>query len=272
MKKISSKDNPGFRYLMSLTKPHQARRQQRVLAEGLRLCRDIAMSGISIEQLIVSEQGLAQPDIKNFIISLPGMTGRAMPEITEVSDLLMKRLCQTINNQGIALVCTSPLIEKPQGSPPVNGLFIIADQIQDPGNLGSLIRSADAFGLSGLILTEGTVWPLNDKVMRASMGSVFHLPIYAFQNIKDVADWLAKSSIPVIAADLEGDNLLETGLTSPAAVLISNEAKGLSCQAREITDRLIHIPMPGQAESLNAAAAGAIIAYEMMRAGRGTDK
>ena len=268
MKKISSKENPIFKYLISLTRPQLAKQQQRILAEGLRLCRDLILSDVTIEQIIVSDHGLLHPDIKCFLASIPGVSGRPMPQTIGLTDPLMKKLSQTKNTQGIAMVCVSPIIDQPEEPPVLNGLYLIADQVQDPGNLGTMIRTADAFGFAGVILIEGTVWPLNDKAMRASMGSVFHLPLTSFPQLGDAVKWLSQAHIPVIAADLDGDSCFDIALPFPSALLISNEAKGLSENARKLAEQLVCIPMPGRAESLNAAAAAAILSYEMMRLGK----
>ena len=265
VKKISSKENPIFKYLISLTRPQLARKQQRVLAEGLRLCRDLILSNVTIEQIIVSDHGLTHPDIKCFLASIPGVSGRPMPQTINLTDPLMKKLSQTKNTQGIAMVCLSPILDQPADPPDKGGLYLIADQVQDPGNLGTMIRTADAFDFAAVILIEGTVWPMNDKVMRASMGSVFHLPLISFPRLADAVRWLSQAHIPVIAADLDGDSCLDTAVPCPAALLISNEANGLSEAARQLADHLVSIPMPGMAESLNAAAAAAILSYEMMR-------
>ena len=270
MKRITSGDNRLFKQWQLLQKPQQAREQGRIFVEGLRLCRDVLASSAAVEAAIISDSALTRPEVSDFLISLP-----AQIELINLPDQLMQRLSQTRQPQGIALICHSPLIEQPAGdqtgsadlaSPPAaQGLYLAADQVQDPGNLGTLIRTADAFAFDGVLLTAGTVWPLNDKVIRASMGSVFHLPLIQFPELKSLKSWLSRAGIPLLAADLNGESSLDSRLAGPAALLISNEARGISEQARQLADRRLSIPMPGQAESLNAAAAAAILCYELMR-------
>lgn len=257
---IKSKDNTKFKLWMSLRQNAQGTDQEQVLIDGLRFCRDVLLSGLQPDQAIVSEAASQQPAVRRLLGMLPRQTERY-----RLSDRLMQRLSPTQQPQGVMLVVPAPMMEPPQLPPDPQGLFLIADQIQDPGNLGSMIRTADAFGFAALLITAGTVSALNDKVLRASMGSVFHIPLYRFADLTAAAQWLHHSHIPILAADLAGDSSLDGRWTPPAALLIGNEARGLTDQARSMADRLIHVPMPGHAESLNAAAAAAVLCYEMMR-------
>lgn len=260
MIEIRSKDNARFKLWLSLQRTAQGRDPDQVLVEGLRFCQDVLLSGLLPDQIILSETACRQPAIQALADSLPERTERFL-----ISDDLMRRLSQTRQPQGVMLVVPAPPMSAAQVVPDRQGLYLIADQVQDPGNLGSMIRTADAFGFSALLLTVGTVSPLNDKVLRASMGSVFHIPLYRFADLDAVSQWLQCARIPILAADLAGESSLAGSWQAPAALLIGNEARGLSEQARRLADRLIHVPMPGRAESLNAAAAAAILCYELMR-------
>ncbi|NLM78867.1 MAG: RNA methyltransferase [Ruminococcaceae bacterium] len=256
--RIESRQNSRFRQWLSLNTGRQGRKTDLILIEGLRLCRDALASGVTAETLLIADS--APETIKRITEELPpGVACVSLP------DKLFALLSDTENPQGQALVCHSPVLDEPAGPARGDGLYLVADGIADPGNLGTMIRTADAFAFSAVLLTSGTVWPMNPKVIRAAMGASFHLPLILFQDITAVAEWLAAAAIPLIAADPQGDQPV-TGLAAGgAALVIGNEAHGLSSEARRLADHLVSIPMPGRAESLNAAAAAAICAYELMR-------
>ena len=257
---IKSKDNSRFKQWMALQRTTNGRDNESVLVEGLRFAHDVLLSGWMPLQAIMSESAWQQSAVQAFRQQLP-------PQVEQyrISAGLMRRLSPTQPTQGVILVVPAPPLDAANVNPDPHGLYLIADQVQDPGNLGSMIRTADAFGFAALLLTVGTVSPLNDKVLRASMGSVFHLPLYRFDDLNAANHWLKRVKIPLLAADLVGESSLSGNWQAPAALVIGNEARGLSAQAMSLADHLIHIPMPGQAESLNAAAAAAVLCYELMR-------
>ncbi len=263
MKRIESRDNRTYRQLADLRQPRVSREQGLVFLEGLRQCADALQSGARPVYALLSDQAAGLPVCRDLLADLPATT-----EQLELPDHLFRTLCDTRQPQGIALVCRSPLLEQPDGPPAANGLYLVAEEIQDPGNLGTMIRSADAFGFDGVLMTTGTVYPFNDKVLRAAMGSCFHIPLLALPDITAIAEWLAAGPcpVPLLAADPNGTDCRPDRLPVPAALVIGNEARGLSAEARRICSRLVRIPMPGRAESLNAAAAAAILSYELMRA------
>jgi len=144
-------------------------------------------------------------------------------------------------------------------------LIVVAAALQDPGNLGTLIRSAEAFGASGVITLPGTVSPWNAKALRASSGSAFRLPVVAADD-EAAFIWLRSSGIRTLAAAVDdGVSATEIDLTSATAILIGNEGNGLSQSMIDRSDGRIIIPCPGPVESLNAAVAASILLYEASR-------
>lgn len=262
MKRIDSRDNKTYRQLAELRRPRMGKADGLVFLEGLRLCADALQSGAVPVFLLLSDKAADLAASRELLSDLP-----ADIEQLRLPDHLFNSLCDTRQPQGIALVCRSPLLDQPSGPPLSAGLYLVAEEIQDPGNLGTMIRTADAFALDGVLLTAGTVYPFNDKVMRASMGSCFHVPLYVMPDVKAVTDWLSAADrpIPLLAADPDGQDIRRSDLPVPAALVIGNEARGLSAEARTLCSQLIRIPMPGCAESLNAAAAAAILCYELMQ-------
>lgn len=255
MKKITSRGNPLFRQLRML------RQQNQILVEGVKLSAEAVSAGLSVRAVILTDKALALP-------GMPKLLEQIAPDVPRfnLADHLMAKIADTVNPQGLALVCDEPVLAVPAAKPAPDGLYLVADGLQDPGNLGTMIRTADAFAFNAVIITAGTVYPFNDKVIRAAMGSAFRVRLISFAGIEPAAAWLKSGRVTLVAADLAGEDCMSADLPVPAALIIGNEARGLSASARKLADRKVSIPMPGNAESLNAAAAGAILSYELVRA------
>lgn len=147
-----------------------------------------------------------------------------------------------------------------------DGFYVIAEEMNDPGNLGTVIRTAHAAGADGVILSKGSVDLYNPKVLRSTMGSVFKIPVIQNADLAQVTDLMKRSGISIYAAHLKGKKLLyELDLKNGCAFMLGNEARGLSDKAADMCDELVKIPMPGNAESLNASVAAAVLIYEMVR-------
>ncbi len=178
-----------------------------------------------------------------------------------VSDRLYARLSNTVNPQGILAVCRMPKNEfKAHSKTP---LYIFLENIQDPGNMGTIIRTADAAGADGVFLSKGCVDIYNPKTVRSTMGSLFHIPIYRNVDIKELID---NMNVVAIGAHLKGDRTpYSVDMTAGTAIIIGNEANGITEELAEKADILVKIPMPGKAESMNAGIAAAILIYEAVR-------
>ncbi|MFA4966603.1 MAG: RNA methyltransferase [Candidatus Margulisiibacteriota bacterium] len=145
-------------------------------------------------------------------------------------------------------------------------LIVYCIGIQDPGNLGTIIRSADAAAASAVLLSKGTVELYNQKVIRSTMGSLFHLPVIEFGEAEKGVKELKARGIKLIAADLSGkSNYWQAKLSGPVAILIGNEGAGLPPEILSMCDEVVKIPMPGKSESLNAAMSATLILYEALR-------
>lgn len=182
-----------------------------------------------------------------------------------VSDTIMKHISDSITPQGIlGLIKIVPtrldmLMEE-------NPFIIMLENIQDPGNLGTIIRTADAVKASGVILSKGSVDVYNPKVVRATMGAIFRVPIISDRNLSEDIETLKNHQIEILASHLKGStNIYQSDLTGAICVLIGNEGNGLTEEITNLADKNIKIPMIGQSESLNAGVATSIIAYEALR-------
>lgn len=195
------------------------------------------------------------------VFSLP-----VKPEV--VSDEVFSRMSDTQSPQGVLAVLKQPgyTLEQILDSGKKAPLLLLLEHLQDPGNLGTILRSAEGAGVSGVILSADSVDLFNPKVVRSTMGAIFRLPFFYAENFSQTICEIKKKGIRIFAADLEGsrDYDLED-YTAPSAFLIGNESRGLSKEAKALADRRIFIPMEGKLESLNAAVSAAVLVYEGAR-------
>ena len=253
---ITSKENPRFRSFVALHDRKVARAQGKVFIEGLRLCEDALLSGLAPETVLFRKG--KEDLLKEWEKKYPNLSG---VEKFAFSENLFSKIAQTVNPQGIALVVRNPGEQNMVSFDDEHARFIVLEHLQDPGNMGTIIRMADAFGYTSVLFTEDSVDPYNEKVLRASMGSCFHIPLISFPDSASILDKLGSAGIPSIGAHLNGEDLRTVHLPSRAALWIGNEANGLSVTTSSVCDILGKIPMRGRAESLNAASAASILGY-----------
>lgn len=176
-----------------------------------------------------------------------------------VSPAVLAAMAETVTPQGVVAVCAipTPSIEAAlAGSGPV----VVVESIADPGNLGTVIRTADAAGARAVLLTSGSVDTYNGKAVRSSAGSVFHVPCIPDLPIDVAVDACRRAGLPVVGATADGTVPIST-VTGPVAWVFGSESHGLSDRARELVDRTAFIPMAGRAESLNVAVAAAVCLF-----------
>jgi TrmH family RNA methyltransferase len=182
-------------------------------------------------------------------------------------------LAETVQPQGVVAVCRFVDVAFSDLLDPPPALLALCADVRDPGNAGTVIRCADAAGASGVVLTGSSVDPYNGKAVRASAGSLFHLPLAVESDTEQVVRDLQRRGVTVLAADgageLDLDDAVDRGLLSrPTAWLFGNEAWGLPAEVAEVADRRVRIPIHGRAESLNLATAAAVCLYASARAQR----
>ncbi|MBR6401537.1 MAG: RNA methyltransferase [Firmicutes bacterium] len=180
-----------------------------------------------------------------------------------VSSAVFDKISDTVSPQGILGVCSIPQNDINEFDCGENAFVVILERVADPGNLGTIIRTADAAGADAVILSEGCADPYNLKTIRSTMGSVFHLPVYRNANLRD---FLKNTGIKTLAAHLKGTkSCYDTDMRGSIGIIIGNEANGLSDEISGLASELVKIPMPGRAESMNAAVAAGILIYEAVR-------
>lgn len=251
---ITSPQNASIKKIRHLQRRSKARREyQAFVIEGLRLVEEAQRTGWDPE-LVIFTDGLDSRGEQ--IVSHYRDQGIS---VKRVSQEVMAEASDTHTPQGLLAVL--PLERQPQ--PENIDFLILADQIRDPGNLGTLLRTCLAAGVDTVLLPPGTVDPHAPKVVRAGMGAHFQLPI-AKVSWKEIEHKLA--DLNVFTADVgQGISYTRADLTRPLALIIGSEARGPGPRALALADQILHIPMPGPAESLNAAVAGAILIFEVVR-------
>lgn len=185
-----------------------------------------------------------------------------------VSDQVFKKISDTVTPQGIVAVVKQKsysidyIIEKRNKE---KSCIVVLDRLQDPGNMGTIVRTGEAAGISGIIMSKDSADIYNPKVIRSTMGSIFRVPFAIVDDLAAAVDTLKDNGITTYAAHLKGELYNSGSLTKDCTLLIGNEARGLSEEISAKADKLIKIPMHGKVESLNAAIATAILMYEAAR-------
>jgi TrmH family RNA methyltransferase len=254
---ISSPANPHIKRIRSLAADRRERRRERLFVlEGVRLVADALEHGAAIELTLYAPEQLGETpagqELQARLEQLPGSYTATPQAVTAAAE--------TVHPQGVVALARWPQVEP--GRP---GIVLVLDAIQDPGNLGTLLRSAEAVGVAQVLCASGTVDVYSPKVVRAAMGAHMRLAIEQELSWDETAGRLsfvdhvyaadAEASMPYYAADWR----------QPSGLIIGNEARGLSEEARAYTTKLLGIPMRGRAESLNAAVAGSVILFEALR-------
>jgi TrmH family RNA methyltransferase len=199
-------------------------------------------------------------------------TGAGIP-VHVISGEAMSELAQTVTPQGMLAVCGFVDVPLEQVSSAHPRLVAILANVRDPGNAGTVLRTADAAGADGVIFADASVDPYNGKCVRASAGSLFHLPVVAGSRLADTADALRAAGVRIIAADGRAGHSLDDRkvgelLSTPVAWLFGNEAWGLPAELLAMADESVAVPIYGKAESLNLAAAAAVCLYATATAQR----
>lgn len=253
---ITSKDNPLIKLVCSLQASSSARKKQGLFVlEGLRICKDAKENAIGFDKLIVSKTAMEKysRDIAVF--------AENSDACTVVPDSLFKKMSDTDSPQGIIAVARFP--EK-KADISKNGRYAALENIADPSNLGAVSRTAEALGVSGIILSSSGCDPYSPKALRASMGTLLRMPLYITDDIISFARLQGLRTLACVV-DSDAKPLGSVDFCDGDMIMIGNEANGLSEPAKASADMRITVPMSGRAESLNAAAAAAIVMWEMMK-------
>jgi TrmH family RNA methyltransferase len=236
--------------------------QGRFLIEGIRLCEEMANSNWKAESVLFTSSFQNSSTGKKLLQKLERRNVKPIPVKSEE----VKKLSDTATPQGIICVVKIKEFSLNEFWSESSNIILALDAIRDPGNVGTLIRTADAFGIDGVILSSDTVELYNPKVVRSTMGSIFHLPIFNEVYLEKIIPKLKKRNFKIYGTDAKGGKDLE-GLdcSGKICLLIGNEAEGLNKNLLNLSDEIVRIPIFGRAESLNASVAGGILLYEITK-------
>lgn len=261
MLRISSSSNPKIKEIKSLYKKKERWNKGMFIIEGIKIVGECIDNNYPITDIIYSDELFninGGEEIFNKI--------RFYDQLINVPSRLFKEISDTENPQGIMAIAKfrentiASLFECE------NPLILLLEGIQDPGNMGTIIRTADAFNIDGIIITEGSVDIYNPKVVRSTMGSIFRVPIYHVLDKTKILKILKDKDYSIYSTSLAGDKYIqEINFRKASLVIIGNESKGVSPVLNSLADKLIKIPIPGDSESLNVGVASSIIMYEAMR-------
>ncbi|MCR5595334.1 MAG: RNA methyltransferase [Lachnospiraceae bacterium] len=254
---ITSVTNAAVKRIVLLqSKDRQRREEGLFITEGVRMFTEIPLG--SLEEVYVTEDFLNRTshDVRDRL-SLTGYE--------TVSEDVMKKMSDTMTPQGI-LCCVRSLSYSLDDMLDKGSLFVILDGLQDPGNLGTIFRTAEAAGAAGVIMSRGTVSIYNPKSIRSTMGTLFRMPFVYVDDMKEAISRIKEKGIRVYVSHLS-DSYDYSGqdYKEPTAFVIGNEGAGVSDEVTSLADLKLHIPMEGEVESLNAAVAASVLLYEAHR-------
>lgn len=254
---ITAKDNKQIKRIKKLISSASYRREEGAFVlEGQRLVFDAIKNGYAIETLVVSD---------SYLESTTDLSVNANQKI-QLPNSLFKSLSDTVNPQGILCVATIP--KTIYGTEKItNGKYIILENTQDPANLGAISRTAEALGIDGIIVSSNGCDPFSPKAQRAAMGALVRFPLYLSKDVISDAKALQSKGFSVFSSVVSNPDcsISDISYADNCAVVIGNEANGVTEEMKKISNKKITIPMKGRAESLNAAAAAAIIIWEMVK-------
>ena len=253
MDRITSAKNPRIQRLRDLKSARVRREENLVLVEGEVMIREALSCGLRLRDAAADE------GCEAFARELEAM---GLP-VMLVNRSLLESICETRTPQGVCAAFDAP---RPLADAELPERIVALDSVQDPGNVGTIWRTADAAGFQALLLGAGSADPLSPKVLRAAMGSGFRLKFAFADPLCAALEALRGRGYRVLVSDLKGADFYARGEIGEKFVLvIGNEARGVSGEVREAADVRLRLPMRGGAESLNAAVAAGIMMYELMR-------
>ncbi len=263
MLKISSRDNQRIK---QARKVRDSLIEDRVFVEGLRLAKEVLRSNLKIADVYFTESFSKTEQGREFLQTV----GNFNP--TEVSEKTFNSLSDTKNSQGIVLICEKPETNKEkiesvlESEAQKTPLVVLVHRINNPTNQGAILRTCEAVGVSGVILTKNSADVFSPKALRGAMGATFRLPIWSNANFFDAINWAKEKNLKSICADVNAQkSYLDIDWKKPRLLVFGSEAHGLSVEERSAIDESLIIPMENQVESLNLAVSCGVILYEAKR-------
>jgi TrmH family RNA methyltransferase len=257
---ITSLSNPHIKEAMAVKERLIRKKPHTFLIEGVHLIEMAVASGVEIEEIFLTAV-FSKKERQKFL----GIIGKSSSRVFEVTDQIMNSLADTKTPQGVVAVVTYHPLTLDRLSFRQQPLLVVIDGIQDPGNLGTIIRTSDAAGSDAVILLPGTCSAFAQKTVRATAGSIFNIPV-AHVDMDALIPWLKFHKITLTATSADAEkSVFDADLRESVALVFGNEARGISKTIKRTADLSLRIPLYGKAESLNVATSAAICLYEAAR-------
>lgn len=261
MLQITSSKNPLIKEIKSLHRKRGRMKNNAFIIEGIKIINEAIENNYPLDKIIYTDQLLRNKEGEDFFNKLQDGYN-----LIYVSDNVFDEISDTENPQGILAIAQLVYRTVDELSLSKKSFLLYLDELQDPGNMGTIIRTADAFNIDGIILSQGCVDPYNPKVVRATMGSIFRTPLYFASDGLDMLKDLREKGIKIYSTSLQGSiPIYDADYNGGLVLVIGNESKGVREDIQCMSNILIKIPMPGKAESLNAGVAASIIMYEVLK-------
>lgn len=254
--KISSKDNQKIKRIINLKKNKDV-----FFVEGIRIINEMLNEKINIDTLIFSNEALNKPEINSIINRVQGTNCKLLC----IKTILFNKICDTEEPQGIIAMALKEKQDISKTLKKINekALIVLLDRINDPGNLGTIIRTCKAANVSFLIISKGSASIYNPKVIRASMGTVFSLNIVEDADLESCINKIKDNNVTVITTELKSSkSLFESNYNLPVCFVFGNEANGISDKVLNLGDLAVKLPILGNIESLNVAVSVGITLYD----------
>jgi TrmH family RNA methyltransferase len=258
---ITGHDNSLLRRTRAV---RDGRIRELIFVEGLRLCEEALASGLKIDAVVFSEEIARKERAAAVLQELSSVCD----QLAAVSEKLLASISYTKTPQGIILLASRPAGDRAQfeSTQPAAPLIVVVHGVNNPVNVGAILRTAEAAGATGTIATAHTADPFSPKALRGAMGSAFRLPVWTGMTYTDVLAWCAEHDIETVCADVRASNpYTAIDWKRPTALLLGTESTGLTPAEISAATATVTIPMHGQVESLNVAVAAAVVLYEAAR-------
>ena len=256
---ITSKDNDFVKHVKKLKEKKYREEYGEFIVEGIKMIEEAILENAIIKNIVICDDCKTQSSIPNDLLY-----EIAKYNCIYVTEKVFNSMTDVSNPQGILAI-----IDKSENKENQidfkEDLFLILDNIQDPGNMGTILRTADSINLKQILVSKGTSDPYNPKVVRSTMGAIFRVKVIECEDLSKTIKELKKHKIKIYATDLRTDKSIYDVNYKKVGIVIGNEANGVSNEILELSDTKIKIPMKGKTESLNAAVATGIILYEANR-------
>ena len=258
MQTISSKDNELIKHIKKLKDKKERDLSNEYIIEGIKLIQEAIQENAKIKQIIICDDCEKTESIPKDL-----MYEIAKQECIYVTNKVFDSITEVMNPQGILAI-----IEKQSKEIQIDDkqdIILALDDIQDPGNLGTILRTADSIGLTQILVSKGTADCYNPKVVRSTMGAIFRVKIIECEDLVKTLKEIKKHKFEIVVSSLQTDNSIYDINYHKKVIVIGNEANGVKREIQDLADKKIKIPMLGKTESLNASVATGIILYEYVR-------